>query len=53
MRDLETADIARNKLMAEPDYVEGVLQRGAEKAREVSRPFMDEIRAAVGLRPLG
>ena len=42
-----------NRLMAAPDYIEEVLQRGAEKAREVSRPFMDEIRAAVGLRPLG
>lgn len=42
-----------NKLMAAPDHVEQVLRRGAEKAREVSRPFMDEIRAAVGLRPLG
>ena len=41
------------KLMAAPDHVEEVLQRGAEKAREVSRPFMDEIRAAIGLRPLG
>ena len=42
-----------NRLMAAPDYIEEVLRRGAEKAREVSRPFMDEIRAAVGLRPLG
>lgn len=40
------------KLMAAPGHVEEVLQRGAEKAREVSRPFMDEIRAAIGLRPL-
>jgi tryptophanyl-tRNA synthetase len=42
-----------NRLMAAPDYIEEVLRQGAEKARAVSRPFMDEIRAAVGLRPLG
>ena len=42
-----------NRLMAAPDYVEAVLRRGAEKAREVSRPFMDEIRAAIGMRTLG
>ena len=41
------------KLMDSPDYVEEVLQRGARRAREVSRPFMDEIRQAVGFRPVG
>ena len=42
-----------NKLIAAPDYVEQVLQRGAQKAREVSHPFMAKIRAAIGLQPLG
>ena len=41
------------RLLEAPDHVEGVLRRGAEKAREVSVPFMDEIRRAVGFRKLG
>ncbi len=41
------------RLLEAPDYVESVLQRGAERAREVSRPFMNEIRTAVGVRRLG
>ncbi len=40
------------RLLAAPDHVEEVLQRGARKAREVSRPFMDEIRRTAGFRPL-
>ena len=41
------------RLMNAPDYVEEVLCRGAERAREVSVPYMDEIRRAVGFRKLG
>ncbi len=41
------------RLMASPDHVENVLRHGAERAREASRPFMDEIRRAVGFRKLG
>ena len=41
------------RLLEAPDYVESVLQRGAQRAREVSRPFMNEIRTAVGVRRLG
>jgi tryptophanyl-tRNA synthetase len=41
------------RLIASPDYVEAVLRRGAERARLVSRPFLDEIRYAVGVRSLG
>ena len=41
------------RLLAAPDHVEDVLRRGAERAREVSRPFMDEIRRAIGFRKLG
>jgi len=40
------------RLLGAPEYVEAVLQRGAERAREISRPFMNEIRYAVGMRPL-
>ena len=40
------------RLLAAPDHVEDVLRRGAARAREVSRPFMDDIRRAVGFRRL-
>jgi tryptophanyl-tRNA synthetase len=38
-------------LMAEPERIEAILQQGAAKARAVARPLLDELRAAVGLRP--
>jgi tryptophanyl-tRNA synthetase len=41
------------RLLDAPDHVEAVLLRGAERAREVSRPFLDEIRRRVGIKPLG
>jgi tryptophanyl-tRNA synthetase len=40
------------RLMAAPEHVEQILRRGAERAREVSYPFMQEIRYAVGVRSL-
>jgi tryptophanyl-tRNA synthetase len=40
------------RLMAAPDYVESVLQRGAERARAISTPVLAEIRDAVGIRRL-
>jgi tryptophanyl-tRNA synthetase len=40
------------RLVANPREVEVLLQRGAEKARAVSRPFIAEIRERVGIRPL-
>ncbi len=39
-------------LMADPAYVESVLQAGAEKARAYSRPFLAKLRHAVGIRPI-
>ncbi len=41
------------RLLAAPDHVEAVLRQGAERAREISAPFMAEIRDAVGIRALG
>jgi tryptophanyl-tRNA synthetase len=41
------------RLIAAPDHVESVLHKGAEKARQISAPFLDEIRQRVGVRPLG
>jgi tryptophanyl-tRNA synthetase len=41
------------RLLDDPAIVEQELLHGAEKAREISVPFLDEIRRAVGIRPLG
>lgn len=40
------------RLLAAPDEVERLLEQGAEKARAVSRPFLEEIRERVGVRRL-
>jgi len=41
-----------HRLLAAPDHVESVLRQGAARAREISAPFMAEIRDAVGIRSL-
>ena len=41
------------RLIDDPAEVERALMKGAEKAREVSVPYLDEIRYAVGIRKLG
>jgi tryptophanyl-tRNA synthetase len=41
------------RLLEAPEHVEAILKAGAEKARAVSRPFLAEIREAIGVRPLG
>ena len=40
------------QLMDDPAYVEAVLQRGAERAREYSVPLMQKVREAVGISPM-
>jgi tryptophanyl-tRNA synthetase len=40
------------RLVADPQQVERILRAGAEAARAVSRPFLAEIRARIGIRPL-
>jgi tryptophanyl-tRNA synthetase len=40
------------ELMAQPGLIEKLLREGAERARAFSRPFMAELRAAVGLLPV-
>lgn len=39
-------------LLAQPDHIEQILKRGAVRAREYSAPFLNELRHAVGIRPL-
>ncbi|MAF84228.1 MAG: tryptophan--tRNA ligase [Gammaproteobacteria bacterium] len=42
-----------NRLLADPGHIERVLKKGSVRAREVAVPFIAEVRAAVGIRPLG
>lgn len=46
---------ARDKyeaLLANPAHIEEVLQQGAEKARAYSRPLLEKVREAVGIRKI-
>jgi tryptophanyl-tRNA synthetase len=40
-------------LMADPGHVERLLTQGAAKARTYSRPMLQAVRQAVGIRPVG
>ncbi len=42
-----------HRLIDDPKIVEDELIKGAEKAREISVPYIEEIRHAVGIRKLG
>ncbi|TAN50644.1 MAG: tryptophan--tRNA ligase [Methylococcaceae bacterium] len=39
-------------LLQSPEHIESTLQAGAERARAVARPFLQRLRASVGIRPL-
>ena len=39
-------------LLMRPEHIESVLQEGAVKARELTKPFLCQLRVAVGIRPL-
>ncbi len=41
------------RLIADPAVVEAELRKGAARAREVSAPYLDQIRTAIGIRKLG
>ena len=41
------------RLIADPGAVEAELRQGAQRAREISAPYLASIRAAIGIRPLG
>ncbi len=41
------------RLIADPAIVEAELRKGADRAREVAAPYLDQIRVAVGIRKLG
>ncbi len=40
------------RLMADPGFMESVLRKGAERAREHATPFLEQLHQAVGLRAL-
>ena len=40
------------RLMDDPGHIEAVLQKGADRAREVSAPLMRRVREAVGISPI-
>jgi tryptophanyl-tRNA synthetase len=52
--DREIAPMRKHydELVNDPAQIESILRAGAEKARELSRPFMASLREAVGLRNL-
>jgi len=39
----------RTEILADPRYVDGVLERGAQRANEVADKVMARVREAVGL----
>ena len=47
------ADAHFERLIADPAAVEAELQKGAHRAREISAPYLAEIREALGIRRLG
>ncbi len=49
---LQAARVEYSRLIDDPGYVEDVLRKGATRAREISVPFIERIRHAVGIRPL-
>jgi tryptophanyl-tRNA synthetase len=51
-QELEPARERYNKLIAEPSVIEDTLLAGAEKARRYASPFMQRLRAAVGISSL-
>ena len=50
---IKPAREAYERLIADPAVVEAELKKGAEKARAICSPYMQQIREAVGIRKLG
>jgi tryptophanyl-tRNA synthetase len=50
--ELAAARESYAQLMQDPDHIEQVLRKGAERARSLSRPLMDSVREAVGIAPM-
>ena len=50
--ELSPARARYDELMSAPREVEVVLQAGAQRARQISQPFVEKLRRAVGISPL-
>ena len=50
MEKFGSARARREELARQPEYVDKILRRGAEKAREVSLPLVRQVRDAMGIR---
>lgn len=50
--ELAEARASYEKLISEPARIEEQLKEGAKRAREVAMPFIQQLRDAVGIRPL-
>ena len=47
--EMSGARVRYRELMDDPAYIEAVLRKGAERAREYSVPLMEKVRAGVGI----
>ena len=50
---LKAPRIEYDKLIKNPGDIDAILEKGAQKAREFSVPFLEKIRNAIGIRSLG
>jgi len=50
--ELKEARLVYEELISDPARIEARLREGAERARAIAVPFMQELRQAVGIRPL-
>ena len=50
--ELSEARVRYNELMTDSDYIEQILLKGAERAREHSSSLLDKVRKAVGIAPI-
>ncbi len=50
--EISEARVRYNELMADSDYIEQVLLKGAERAREHSSSLLAKVRKAVGIAPI-
>jgi len=50
--EIATARSRYEELISDPAKIEQQLQRGAERAREITVPFIQQLRSAVGIRSL-
>lgn len=49
MKKFEPMRARRRELESQPEYIDQILKRGAEQAREIAQPLLREVRAAVGI----